>query len=359
LSADSAAANRFSLTAGGQYLACGRGASVLGRGANLLLIDDVVKDREDAMSTAVRRATQEWYSSVAYTRLQPNAAVVLISTRWHLDDLPGWLLREHAQEGWEVLSLPAIAEQDEGWRRDGDPLWPKFWPLDALEHQKAMLGSAAFTALYQQRPIAQEGAIFKREWWRSYGAMPPAFDQIVMSADTAFQEKETADYSAVTVWGETKTGLYLLHVLRERLEFPALKRRLVGLAAEWRPNVVLIENRASGQSLIQELQRETSLPIHAVDVSKDKITRANAATPTVEAGRVYLPESAPWLEVYLDELSSFPAAPHDDLVDSTTMALNWIRRPAHGFSVEAWARAYGVTLLPVPDTTAQTVDASN
>jgi len=111
----------------------------------------------------------------------------------------------------------------------------------------------------------------------------------------------------------------------------------------------LIENRASGQSLIQELQRETSLPIQAVDVSKDKITRANAATPTAEAGRVYLPESAPWLEVYLDELSSFPAAPHDDLVDSTTMALNWIRRPAHGFSVEAWALAYGVTLPEVAD----------
>jgi predicted phage terminase large subunit-like protein len=136
----------------------------------------------------------------------------------------------------------------------------------------------------------------------------------------------------VTVWGETKTGFYLLHLWRERVEFPDLKRGLVRLAEQWNPNAVLVEDRASGQSLIQELQSGTSLPVLGVISGKDKVTRANAVTPMIEAGKVFLPESAPWLENYLDELSSFPAAQHDDAVDSTTQALNWMRSRSDGLS---------------------------
>src|SRR5215472_9447786 len=156
---------RFSLTAGGSYYAVGRGGPITGRGAHLLLVDDPLKDAEEARSETIRRGLHEWYASVAYTRLQAGAAIVLIQTRWHEDDLAGWLLREHSQEGWEVVSLPAVAERDEDFRREGEALWPEEFPLRVLEQIRQAIGSAAWTSLYQQRPAAAEGAIFKRTWF--------------------------------------------------------------------------------------------------------------------------------------------------------------------------------------------------
>lgn len=325
---DSAAAHRFTTTAGGAYYAIGRGGQATGRGADLLLVDDALKDAIEARSPTIRHQLHEWYATTAYTRLSPGAAVVIVATRWHEADLTGWLLEEHADEGWEVLSLPAIAEENDPLgRAEGAALWPERFPLPALEAIRRQLGGAAFTALYQQRPAALEGQIFKRSWWRTYRDVPAAFDKIVLSADTAFKSTETADYSALTVWGETKTGYYLLHAWRGRVEFPELKRIVVSLAAQWKPNAVLVEDRASGQSLIQELQSGTSLPVLPVSADRDKVTRASAITPMIEAGRVFLPESAPWLDEYLDELSTFPAATHDDWTDSTTQALNYLRGP--------------------------------
>jgi predicted phage terminase large subunit-like protein len=322
----SAAAHRFSTTKGGTFFSVGRGGSLTGRGADLLIIDDSLKDLEEARSPAVRRQLQEWYQSVAYTRLSTKGAIVLLGTRWHLDDLPGWLLREHAAEGWEVLSYPAIAGSgDLLGRAEGEALWPEHFPLERLSRIKATLGGALWSSLYQQNPTAAEGVVFKREWWRTYRDLPQTFERKVLSADTAFKATDTADYSALTVWGQAAAGFYLLHAWRGRVEFPELKRIVVSLAAQWSPNAIIIEDRASGQSLIQELQSGTSLPVLAVSADKDKVTRASAVTPTIEAGRVFLPESAPWLDEYLDELSSFPAAPHDDYVDSTTQALNWLR----------------------------------
>lgn len=351
LSADSQAAHRFSTTAGGDYYAVGRGGAITGRGCELLVLDDPLKGVEEAQSAAIRRSLHTWFRTDVYSRLHPGAGILLISTRWAEDDLAGMLLREHAADGWEVLALPAIAEttNDPLGRAEGDPLWPARYSLDLLQDIKAHASPSYWSALYQQRPTPIEGAIFKRDWWRTYREQPASFDRIVMSVDSAFSSKETADYSAMTTWGETKTGFYLLGLWRGRVEFPELKRKLVVLAGERKPNVILIENRASGQSLIQELQRDTTLPIKPIDVSKDKVVRANAVTPTIEAGRVYLPEGASWLTDYLDELSSFPTARHDDLVDSTTMALDWMRRPSPVYSVEEWARAYGVTLPPVTD----------
>jgi predicted phage terminase large subunit-like protein len=338
LAGDAGSASRFTTRKGGAYYAVGLGGAITGRRANLIVIDDPFKDRADAMSPAIRKAVKEAYTSTIYPRLMPQGAIVLISTRWHEDDLIGWLTREHRDDDWRLISMPAIAESDEGWRRPGEALWPEAFPIPELERMRRAIGEAAWVSLYQQRPAAAEGAVFKRDWWRTYLEPPAAFERVVFSADTAFSAAETADYSVITVWGETKTAFYLLHLLRSRLEFPELKRALAGLASQWRPNTVLVENRASGQSLIQELQRETSFPVLAVDVSKDKITRANAVTPMVEAGRVYVPESAPWVGSYLDELSSFPAAQHDDQVDSTTMALDYLGRRTSEFDLAEYAR---------------------
>jgi len=324
LAEDSQSARRFDTTAGGSYFAVGRGGAITGRGGHLIVIDDPIKDAEEARSDAIRRQLHEWYSQVLYTRRQAETAIVLVSTRWNLDDLAGYLLREHAEENWDVLNLPAIAEADEGWRKPGDPLWPERFPLEELEATRRQLGTAGWSALYMQRPVPEEGAIFKLEWWQRYDELPEV-SQILLSADTAFKAGAANDYSVVTAWGVAKTGFCLLHVWRARAEFPQLKRQLESMAAQWNPNVVLVEDKASGQSLIQELRQNTRLPIRPVKVDADKVTRAHAVSPLVEAGRVYLPKSAPWLAEFLDELSTFPSGVHDDIVDSTTQALNYLR----------------------------------
>ena len=325
LADDSSAAHRFNLVAGGAYHAVGAGGPVTGRGAHLLLIDDAVKNREEAYSAKSRQALREWYQSVAYTRLMPGAAIVLIQTRWHEDDLAGWLLREHASERWQVVSLPAIAEHDEGWRKEGEALWPSRFPLEALARTREAIGSAAWMAMYQQRPVAEEGAVFRREWWRHYQT-PPECRRIIFSLDTAFKATESADYSVIEVWGETATGYCLLHVWRQRAEFPELERQVIALAEIWRPQAVLIEDAASGQSLVQSLRAETRLPILPVKPLGDKVARANAVTPLIESGRVHLPEAAPWLGDFMDEANGFPAAPHEDMIDALSQALGYLRR---------------------------------
>ncbi len=196
---DSNAAHRFGLIAGGNFFAVGAGGVLTGRGADLLIIDDAVKSREQAYSVTERKTLQQWYESTAYTRLQPGGAVVVIGTRWHEADLIGWLLNEHSSDGWRVVSLPAIAEAT-GWvcklmgrgdplgRKEGEPLWPEKYPLEALNRIRASIGSSAWAALYQGRPAPEEGAVFRKEWWRSYSE-PPKYTRLVFSLDTAFKAK--------------------------------------------------------------------------------------------------------------------------------------------------------------------------
>ncbi len=328
---DSSSMRRFNTAAGGSYYAVGRGGPITGRGADLLIIDDPLKDFEEAQSEAIREGLHQWYSSVAYTRLQPGGAVVLIQTRWHEDDLAGRLLG-HQRGEWEVVSLPAIAECDEPFRKAGESLWPERFPLPELQRIRTSVGSGTWAALYQQRPSAAEGAVFKREWWRYYGQVPASFTRIIQSWDTAFKKGADNDYSVCTTWGVTPTGHYLLHAWRERVEFPGLKRVVDLFAAQWKPSAILVEDKASGQSLIQELKAATRLPILPVKVDSDKLARAAAVTPTIEAGKVFLPESAPWLDDYRDELAAFPTGVHDDYVDSTTQALNYLRASPGGYT---------------------------
>jgi predicted phage terminase large subunit-like protein len=324
LSEDSRAANRFGTTAGGTYFSVGVGAAITGRGAHLMLIDDPIKGAEEARSETVRRSLKEWYSSVARTRLQPGGAIVIIQTRWHEDDLAGWLLNEHGGEGWDVLSLPAIAEMDEPFRKEGAALWPERFPVSELELIRRESGGAVWASLYQQRPAAAEGAIFKRDHWRYYDQLPE-MKRVILSVDTAFKTGTENDYSVIATWGEGQTGFYLLSLWRDRVEFPRLKQTLVSIAEQWKPRNVLIEDAASGQSLIQELRDSTSLPVKPIKVDRDKTARAYAVTPLCEAGRVYLPQSAPWLMQFLDEHSNFPNSRFDDTVDTTTQALNFLR----------------------------------
>jgi len=330
LAGDSTAAHRFSLLAGGNYFAVGAGGPITGRGADLLLIDDPVKSREDANSEPFRRGLKSWFESVAYPRLMPGAAIVLIQTRWHEDDLAGWLLKEQAQEGWTVLNLPAIAETEEGSRHEGEALWPEKFPLKRLMQIRQTIGSSEWAALYQGRPAAIEGAIFRKEWWKYWtrATLPAEFERIIVSVDTAFKVGSSNDYTAAVVVGVGQHGYYLLHVVKDRLEFPELQRRLEAMCLKFHPDAVLIEDAASGQSLIQTLKAETRLPVLPVRPQGDKLSRAHAITGLVESGRVLLPEGAAWLPDFLDELNTFPHAAHDDLVDAFTQAIGYLKRGA-------------------------------
>jgi predicted phage terminase large subunit-like protein len=311
-------------------VAAGRGGALTGRGADLLLLDDLLKDSEEARSESIRRSMHDWFQHVAYTRLAPGGAIVLIQTRWHQDDVAGRLLRDHADENWEVVNMPAIAEVDDEFRKAGEALWPETYSIEMLQAIRTAVGGSAWASLYQQQPSVAEGAVFKREWWRFYREQPEC-RRVIQSWDTAFKSGAENDYSVCTTWGVTGNGYYLLWLWRDRVEFPELKRRMAWLAEQCKPTQILVEDRASGQSLIQELRHSTCLPITAIKVDKDKLSRAQSVTPLIEAGRVFLPESAPWLADYIDEMAGFPTAAHDDAVDSTTQALNYIRHePGHG-----------------------------
>jgi predicted phage terminase large subunit-like protein len=336
ISEDASAIRRFTTSVGGSYYAVGRGGPITGRGADLLLIDDPLKDAEEARSEVVRKTLHEWFSSVAYTRLQPDGAIVLVQTRWHEDDLAGRLLTQG--EHWEVINMPAIAEEDNSFRKAGEALWPERFPLPVLEAIRLQIGGSAWASLYQQRPSAAQGAIFRRDWWRTYRELPAVFKRKVQSWDTAFKTGAENDYSVCTTWGVTDNGYYLLARWRERVEFPELKRVVALQADEWLPNAILVEDKASGQSLIQELKLATRFPILAIKVDSDKVTRAEAVTPLIEAGRVYLPESAPWLADFIDETAAFPNAAHDDQVDSTTQALNYFRQQGIPAVVSFWKK---------------------
>jgi len=325
ISPDSTSMHRFNTVQGGSYFGVGIGGPITGRGAHLLLIDDPVKNREEAESEKKRRSIKDWYVSTAYPRLMPGGAIILIQTRWHEDDLAGWLLNDHSHENWTILNLPAIAESNDSIQREtGQALWPEFYPLKRLEEIKQTIGSRDWSALYQQRPAPQEGSIIKHEWFMRYRT-EPRFDRIVISLDTAYKAKEINDPSVCTVWGETDKGFYLLYVWRDRVEYPTLKSHVLSLTEQWKSDTVLIEDKASGQSLIQDLLNHTRLPIIPVTPQGDKVIRTNAVSSLFEARRVYLPESASWLIDYETELITFPNAAHDDQVDSTTQYLSWAK----------------------------------
>jgi len=251
------------------------------------------------------------------------------NTRWHEDDLVGRLLtlssKDKKADQWEALHFPAI--------NDGKALWPERYPISVLERLRAGQaddpnepgrGSRAFESLYQGNPTMAEGELFKRKWWRFFTERPQ-FNMILQSWDTAFKDKDQNDFSVCTTWGVTNEGYYLLNVWRDKVQFPELKIAAKALYDRDKPNIVLIEDKASGQSLIQELQRDTKIPLLPIKVDANKVARANACTPTVEAGKVFLLKSAPWLIDFTDEMSAFPNAKHDDQVDSFTQALNFLR----------------------------------
>lgn len=308
----------------GGVRAVGVGSGVTGHGANGILIDDPVKSREEAYSATYREKVWDWYRNDLYTRLEPGGFIILIMTRWHHDDLAGRILADDSiAHEWTVLKLAAFAEaNDPLGRKEGAALCPDRYDEAQLQSIKNVMKSD-FESLYQQNPTAAAGEVFKRDWWQYY-KVKPQFTRVIQSWDTAFKDKTQNDPSCCLTWGETSTGYYLIDRWMDKVTFPDLKKAAIQQYDKHRPSVVIVEDKASGQSLIQELKRMTSIPVLPIKADKDKIARANAVTPLVESGRVYLPEGLPWVIDYVDQMSIFPAGAHDEDVDVTSQALTYM-----------------------------------
>jgi predicted phage terminase large subunit-like protein len=342
LAAHRQAVQEFITTRQGYRLATSTGGVLTGRGADIILIDDPLKP-EEALSKAQRQACNEWFVHTLYSRLNDkrNGVIVIIMQRLHEDDLVGHVL---GQEPWEVVSFPAIAEADEEhrietilrpkWfrRRQGEALHPDREPLETLDRIRRTIGEYNFAGQYQQSPAPLGGGLVKAEWFKRYrdNERPERFDRIVQSWDTANKATELSDFSVCTTWGVQGKDLFLLGAFRRRLEYPALKRAVREQQSLFDASVVLIEDKASGTQLIQELITEGCHGVTRYQPTGDKTMRLHAQTAIIENGFVHIPETAPWLAEYLHEMTVFPNGKHDDQADSTAQFLDWFKKPFPG-----------------------------
>lgn len=339
LASDKQAVNDFMTMEMGGRMATSVGGVLTGRGADVIILDDPLKP-EDALSETRREAVNDWFDSTLLSRLndKQKGCIIVIMQRLHQDDLVGHIL---GKDDWTVLSFPAIAEVDERHvfqsvlgmhtyaRRAGEPLHPERESLDSLRLTQGRIGEYNFSSQYQQNPIPQGGAIVKAQWLLEYDEPPPQ-DQVryrLQSWDTATKTKDMNDYSVCTSWIVDKQGRnYLVEVIRKKLDYPDLKKAVIEAAKRFRPHKVLIEDKASGSSLIQDLKRDGLLAVQAYQppAGQDKIMRLHVQTHLFEAGKVLLPKQAPWLHDYRLELLGFPGSKNDDQVDSTTQALDYL-----------------------------------
>lgn len=334
LDPESRAVLEWNTTKGGGLIARGVGGAITGRRLRALIMDDVVKDFADAHSPTMREALRNTWRSVLRPRLHPQGLAVLIITRWHTEDLAGWL---STQPGWDEIRIPAIAEDNDPLgRAPGEPLLSPMIeeiPDQALERwaaEKEAVGSYVWAALYQQNPVPDTGSVFHAGWWLRHtpATLPPdSVGEWLTSWDLTFGtgSQHTGDYVVGTVWQKHEGVCYLHELIRDRWEFTGQVHQIRATAKRWpQCKVHLVEKAANGAAAIDTLKRELS-GVLAVPPQGSKLVRAQAASPMAEAGQVSIPETAPWLDQFLTEMHTFPSAPHDDIVDSVSQALIRLR----------------------------------
>jgi predicted phage terminase large subunit-like protein len=325
----------FVTTEGGGRYATSVGGTLTGRGADLIIIDDPLK-AEEAMSEASRKRAIDWYSGTLVSRLndKEHGPIVVVMQRLHENDLAGHLLE---QGGWEHLDLPAIAPEDAVVpltggrimrRRIGEVLHPERESKEALEAVRSEIGSLMFSAQYQQRPVPLEGNLIHRDWFHHYDELPEILPKrVVQSWDVAMATGSTNDYSVCTTWEIIKNDYYLVDVFRGRLKYPDLRRKVMTFAGRFNPEAVLIEDAGPGMALLQDLRRDLpqgmTRPIGRKPQGS-KVDRMVAQSAKIEAGQVYLPREAEWLDTFLLELLAFPFGRQDDQVDSISQFLDWV-----------------------------------
>ena len=326
LADDSKSAKRFhidgvdggyehALTQRGAYYAVGVGGPLTGRGAHLLLIDDPVKNREDADSEIVRKKTKDWYTSTAYTRLMPGGRVVIIQTRWHEDDLSGWLLAEHKHEGWECLDLPAIG-------LDGKALWPEQYDVADLEKIRIAIGARDWSALYQQKPVPDTGDYFKAEWLKPYDKAPPLDTLRVYGGSDYAVTADGGDYTVHTVVGLDPEGrMYLLDLWRKQASSDQWIESFCDMVLQWKPMSWAEEQgqikSGVGPFLERRMHERRAYTVREQFPTRgDKAIRAQSMRSSMAMNGLYVPVGAPWYADFRSELLSFPAGKHDDQVDA-------------------------------------------
>lgn len=333
LSTLSRAADHWQTTEGGAYVGVGIEGTTTGRAANLLIVDDPIKGRTEAESARQRQIVEDYYQSSLTYRLQPThdglpPIQLIIMTRWHPDDLAGARLKsDDWREGhWLHVSYRALNDHPDGPRA----LWPARFPVQSLQRlQRA--SPRDFAALYQQSPYIVGGNLFKSGWFRTYDpTTPTSYSSIVIALDSAFQTRTANDYSVFVVAGLTHdNAIHILDVVRRKLEYPDLRvmaRSLFDLWSSRGLRALYVEDKASGQSLIQDFRREQGIAVIPVKQIHDKLSRATPILPMVEGGRVHLPHHAHWRDDFIEELSQFPNSRHDDQVDAFVMALDQLSR---------------------------------
>lgn len=328
---DQKAAGKWSTGAGGQYYAVGVGGALAGRGADLFVIDDPHSEQDmKANSRLSFDNAWKWFQTGPLQRLMPNGAIIIVMTRWSLIDLTGRLIdfsiKNPDSTPWEIVELPAIL--NEGTENEKS-LWPEQWPLDQLKAKKAVLDPRFWNAQYMQQPTSDYSAVISRKSWRTWeGADPPTCEYVIQSWDTAFEIKNTSDYSACTTWGvwynEEDNGspnLILLDAFKDRMTFPDLKQTALKHYKEWQPDAFIIEKKAAGAPLIQEM-RKMGIPVEEFSPSRgnDKMVRLNAVADLFSSGKVWVPDTR-WAREVVEEVASFPVGEHDDYVDTVTQAL--------------------------------------
>ena len=335
---------------GGVRYATSVGGTLTGRGGNFIIIDDPQKP-DEAMSQVARDRVYDWFTGTLGSRLDNKAddGIVVVMQRLHVDDLVGRLLEVG---GWHHVSLPAIAEIEQTvaiapnrfvTRKVGDVLDPVREPREVLDRYKRENGSASFEAQYLQAPVAPDGGMVRWSWFNLYREPPTRYmtDMVVISWDCAMKAEEINDYSVGTVWLVRGKDYYLIDLVRARLTYPDLKRAVIDLCKRYKPKAVLIEDKGSGISLIQELRREGSLMPIRINPTADKVTRLSTQSAKIEAGQVHVPERASWLGDFQAEVKMFPNGKHDDQVDSMSQFLNWIDKRQRYSNETRFARLDG------------------
>lgn len=336
LAADQNQKHRFTTTRRGFRLATSIGGTVTGEGGDVLIVDDP-HDPRRANSARLRQAALDWFDQTFSSRLDDKrrGVIVVVMQRLHESDLTGHLLEKG---GWTHLCLPAEAEAAETVafgpvrveRAPGDLLHPAREGREEIARTKRELGAQAFAAQYQQRPAPAEGGLVKIDWLRRFDDAPAAdrCRRVVQSWDTAFKGGAHNDPSVCLTFAEVEEGYLLVDLWRGRVGYPALKRAALAMADKHRPHAILIEDKASGQSLLQDLRAEGALPVVAIRPERDKVSRLAGVTALIEAGRLHVPRAAPWLAAFEAELLTFPNSAHDDQVDALSQFLNWAHRQA-------------------------------
>lgn len=341
----------FTTTQKGFRLATSVSGVLTGRGADFIIIDDALKP-DEALSDTQRKSVNAWYDHSLLTRLndQKTGCIILIMQRLHEDDLVGHVLQ---QGSWKVLKFPAIAQEKESHivdtpygrrifiRQPGDALHPEREPLEVLAALREIQGEYNFSGQYQQAPSPLGGGLIKTQWFKTYTSqdVPGEFELVFQSWDTANKSSELSDYSVCTTWGMHRDHLYLLHVLRKRLDYPDLRRTAKEQAEIYRAKNILVEDKASGTQLIQDLLADGVHGTTRYEPKMEKIMRMHSATSTIENGFVHIPAQASWLAEYLHELAMFPNGRYDDQVDSTSQALDWSKNQVPVYGVLDYYRA--------------------